>query len=425
MHRLLQGDVGSGKTAVAAVALLAAAGDGGQGALMAPTELLAEQHVATLEPWAAALEVPLACLTGNRPAGERRHWERRLAAGEPALVVGTHALVQPGLELPVRRLVVVDEQHRFGVRQRVALRRKGVREDRWPDLLVMTATPIPRTLALTLYGDLEVCTIPDRPPGRRPVQTRVVSRDAWPEILAFLERRVARREQVYVVAPRIEAEPETGPEGVGAAGPEPPGTPDAALRTATGLRHELAGALPGARVGLVHGGLPVEEKLAAMDELVSGRCDILVATTVVEVGMDVPAATAMIVEHAERFGLAQLHQLRGRVGRGEADSACILVAHGPLSPAARERLVAMKETDDGFVLAEKDLELRGPGEVLGTRQAGVPGLRVGDPFRDHRWLVEARDEARRLVASDDDAARAWCRRVESFWRRRFDLARAG
>jgi ATP-dependent DNA helicase RecG len=448
MHRLLQGDVGCGKTAVAACAMLLTALRGRQAALLVPTEILASQQAVTLSALAAGFGLQVACVTSSQPPGERRTVENAVEAGEIALVVGTHAILQDRFRFRDLALAIVDEQHRFGVRQRAALREKGVvtanppgsappagnergggssqpRSDgdtwtAWPDLLVMTATPIPRSLALTVYGDLDVCTIPDMPPGRQAVKTVVWKSDRWPEIVDLLRTTLERGEQAYVVAPRIDPDP----------------SEEIDLRDAVtlhqGLKKQLGDAQrvqgpsgAGHTVGLLHGSLDSDQKNQAMNDFVSGRTAVLVATTVVEVGVDVPNATLMIVEHAERFGLAQLHQLRGRVGRGAAPAECVLVAHPPLTPVARARLQALLDHQDGFELAEQDLLLRGPGEVLGTRQAGALGLRLGDPVRDHEWLVTARQEAARLLAADDPEASAFIAMVRNAWRRSLRLLRAG
>ena len=408
MHRLLQGDVGCGKTAVAGCALLAAVTGGYQATIMAPTEILARQHARTLGPWAASRDVTLECLTGNTGTRSRRRILAALAAGELDVLVGTHALLEPEVSFLNLGLAVIDEQHRFGVRQRAALRAKGATDPQqgWPHLLVMTATPIPRTLALTVYGDLDVCTIDDMPPGRQPVISRVVPAADWPRVIEMLKETARRGEQAYVVAPRIE-------EG------------DDELAAAVRLEADLRRQLPGTRIGLLHGAQSHDEKLAAMEDFTAGEIDVLAATTVVEVGVDVTNATLMVVGHAERFGLAQLHQLRGRVGRGNAPSTCLFLAHAPLSAMARARLDAIRSSDDGFVLAEKDLMLRGPGEVLGIRQAGVAGLRVGDPFRDHEWLEATREEAERLAAAEDDESVDYRRWVQHYWGRRFATVQAG
>ncbi len=408
MHRLLQGDVGCGKTAVAGCALLAAVTAGYQAAIMAPTEILARQHARTLGTWAASLDVTLECLTGSTGTASRRRILAALRAGELDLLVGTHALLEPEVSFANLGLAVIDEQHRFGVRQRAALRAKGGAspQEGWPHLLVMTATPIPRTLALTVYGDLDLCTIDDMPPGRQRVVSQVVPAADWPRVIETLKETVRRGEQAYVVAPRID-------EG------------DDELAAAVRLEADLQRRLPGVRIGLLHGAQSPDEKLAAMAGFRAGEIDVLAATTVVEVGVDVANATLMVIGHAERFGLAQLHQLRGRVGRGSAPSRCVFLAHEPLSMMARARLEAIRSTDDGFVLAEQDLMLRGPGEVLGIRQAGVAGLRVGDVFHDHEWLEATREEAERLAVAEDTASIAYRRRVRRYWGRRFAAVRAG
>ncbi|MFQ5745062.1 MAG: ATP-dependent DNA helicase RecG, partial [Acidobacteriota bacterium] len=394
MHRLLQGEVGSGKTAVAGCAMLVAALNGLQTALLVPTEIFAQQQAAALRGWANRLGMRVGCLTAGQPEAQRRRLYQAVASGDLSLIVGTHALLQPDLHFARLGLAVVDEQQRFGVRQRATLRAKGVTADHWPDLLVMTATPIPRSLALTLYGDLEVCTISDMPAGRQPVRTLMKAPDRWPEVLGLLRAKISGGGQAYVVAPRIAS----GSEATGAA---------------VTLEAELQRQLPGVAVGLLHGALDPRAKLEAMGEFVAGRTAVLVATTIVEVGVDVPAATLMIVDHAERFGLAQLHQLRGRVGRGDKPATCVLLAHPPLTDVALARLEAMCDNHDGFTLAQRDLELRGPGEVLGSRQSGSFGLRIGDPFRDHEWMLATRREAIRLASAKDREATAYRRRLRA------------
>ncbi len=396
MHRLLQGDVGCGKTAVAGSVALMIALSGQQVALMAPTEILARQHASSLGAWAEALGVGIGCLTGSTAPAERAAMLRKIESGDTSLVVGTHALLEPSVQFRCLRLAIIDEQHRFGVRQRAALRRKGPEGQAAPDLLVMTATPIPRTLALTVYGDLDVHAIEDAPPGRQPVTSTVVPASQWSRVVRMLREVVNRGEQAYVVAPHIEA-----------------GEGD--LAAAVRLQADLSRQLPDARVGLLHGAQPRDERSAVMGAFANGEVDVLAATTVIEVGVDVPNATLMVVGHAGSFGLAQLHQLRGRVGRGASPSRCVFVAHEPVTPMASQRLEAIRSTRDGFVIAEKDLELRGPGEVLGTRQAGIVGLRVGDPFRDHDWLEATRVEAVRLAQADDDEGAAFRRRVRALW----------
>jgi ATP-dependent DNA helicase RecG len=374
MLRLLQGDVGSGKTIVAALALVAALESGYQGAFMAPTELLAEQHFASLARLLGE-RYRIVLLTGSAAEAGRRR--AALATGEARLVVGTHALLQEAVELPELGLVVVDEQHRFGVAQRELLRGKGAGSKSPPDMLMMTATPIPRSLALTAYGDLPVSTLDELPPGRSPVATRVVPAGKRNEVYRRLRGAVAAGAQAYVVAPRIE-------EGALAA---------ASLAEVEGRVRE---ALAGFAVAVVHGRMPAAERERALGAFAAGEARALVATTVIEVGLDVPAATWMVIESAERFGLAQLHQLRGRIGRGEGTATCVAI-HGRLATVARERLATFAALTDGFEIAERDLAQRGPGDLLGTRQAGLPALKVARLPADWEWLVRARDDARELL----------------------------
>ncbi len=392
MNRLLQGDVGAGKTAVAFAAALHVARAGRQTAVMAPTELLAEQHFETWSAWAKkvspALRIEL--LTASTPKGVRASLLALLAAGQVDIVIGTHSLLAEGVGFGALGLVVIDEQHRFGVAQRAKLRDKGDGNGA-PHLLVMTATPIPRTLALTAYGDLDVSVLDEMPPGRKPVTTKQLSGkrgigDAW----KLIEKRVAMGERAYVVCPKV----------------EPGGDDDESdLIDATTTAAELAKAMPKLRVGLVHGRLDALERDRVMRAFKQGELDVLVATTVIEVGVDVPAATVMVVLDADRFGLAQLHQLRGRVGRGGGEAHCVLVARGGLGEDAETRLGAMVETHDGFKIAEYDLLLRGPGEVLGARQAGVPRLRFGDLSQHTELLLEARRFAEQILDEDPALAR--------------------
>jgi len=407
MHRLLQGDVGCGKTAVAGGALLAAATAGYQAAIMVPTELLARQHSRWLAPWAASRGVNMECLTGTTSSGLKEQILDGLANGDIKILVGTHALLQPEVLFSKLGLAVIDEQHRFGVRQRASLREKGrANHHQCPHLLVMTATPIPRTLELTVYGDLDVCTIDDMPPGRQPVISQVVPAANWSRVVEMLVETVHRGEQAYVVTPRIK-------EG------------DDELSAAVELQAELQRQLSGVRIGLLHGKQAQDERSSTMESFRAGQIDVLASTTVVEVGVDVTNATLMVIGHADRFGLAQLHQLRGRVGRGSVQATCIFLAHEPLSKNAQSRLEAVQSTTDGFALAEKDLSLRGPGELLGTRQAGVAGLRVGDLFRDHEWLDLTCKEARRLVVAEDDESVEYCQRVRRYWGHRFAMTQTG
>jgi ATP-dependent DNA helicase RecG len=378
MNRLLQGDVGSGKTVVAALAAMQAIGSGRQAALMAPTEILAEQHFRKLGPWLEPLGVRVAWLSGSLTASAKKKVRALAAAGEVDLLVGTHALVEESVELPTLGLAIVDEQHRFGVAQRLALR--ATRGDALPHQLMMSATPIPRTLAMSYYADLDVSVIDELPPGRTPVITKLVTQSRHAEVVDRVRVAVAQGRQVYWVCPLIE-ESET-----------------LDLQTAIDAFESLSAELADLRVGLIHGRLPVSEKAAAMDAFVRGELDLLVATTVIEVGVDVPNASLMVIEHAERFGLSQLHQLRGRVGRGSAQSVCVLLYRPPLSANARERLKTMYETTDGFEVARRDLQLRGPGEFLGARQSGLALLRFADLERDADLVDAARIEADAMLA---------------------------
>jgi ATP-dependent DNA helicase RecG len=379
MLRLLQGDVGSGKTIVAFLALLDAVEAGFQGALMAPTELLVRQHLASLAPYAEAGGVRLAALTGRERGPLRAETLARLAAGEIDILIGTHALFSEDVAFRDLGLAVVDEQHRFGVHQRMKLQGKG----RPADVLVMTATPIPRTLALTAYGDMDVSRIEGRPPGRKPIETRLMSAARLDDLIAHLKTAVERGQRAYWVCPLVEES-----ELIDLA---------AAKERAAMLRKSLGG-----KVGLMHGQMKAAERDAAMVAFKQGETQLLVATTVIEVGVDVPEATIMVVEHAERFGLAQLHQLRGRVGRGTGKSSCLLVYHGTLGQTAKARLQTMRDTDDGFVIAEQDLRLRGPGEMLGRRQSGIEAFRLADPYLHGELLAAAHDDARLILARDPD-----------------------
>jgi ATP-dependent DNA helicase RecG len=384
MLRLLQGDVGCGKTVVAAAAAARAAGSGAQAALMAPTELLAEQHWRNLRDWLAPLGLPVALLSGAQPARTRRSALETLASGEVRVVVGTHALFQEGIEFARLALVIVDEQHRFGVQQRLELTQKGQRHGRLPHQLIMTATPIPRTLAMTAYADLDISVIDELPPGRTPVRTVVLPEERRAEVVARILGACRDGRQVYWVCPLIDESDELRAQ--------------AAEDTAAAL----AEALPGVRIALVHGRMPPGPKDQAMLAFKAARIQLLVATTVIEVGVDVPNATLMVIENAERLGLAQLHQLRGRVGRASEASSCVLLYRAPLSPAARARLKAIRESNDGFEIARRDLELRGPGELLGTRQTGLAQLRVADLMRDADLLPRVQAAAERLLASQPD-----------------------
>ncbi|MBY4867958.1 ATP-dependent DNA helicase RecG [Burkholderia anthina] len=389
MQRLLQGDVGSGKTVVAALAATQAIDAGYQAALMAPTEILAEQHARKLRAWLEPLGVTVAWLAGSLKAKDKRAAIEAAALGTAQLVIGTHAIIQDTVEFARLGLVIVDEQHRFGVEQRLALRAKAANaangaRDFQPHQLMMSATPIPRTLAMTYYADLEVSTIDELPPGRTPVLTRLVGDARREEVIARVREAALTGRQVYWVCPLIE-ESET-----------------LQLQTAVETYETLAAALPELKVGLVHGRLSPADKAAVMEAFTRNEVQLLVATTVIEVGVDVPNASLMVIEHAERFGLAQLHQLRGRVGRGTAASVCVLLYTGPLSLTGRERLKTMRETTDGFEIARRDLEIRGPGEFLGARQSGAAMLRFANLETDG-WLIDpARDAASRLIAAYPD-----------------------
>jgi ATP-dependent DNA helicase RecG len=381
MHRLLQGDVGSGKTIVAAMGVLTAVEAGYQAAVMAPTEILAEQHFMTLSRLLEPLGVPVTLLTSALRTRERGARRAALAAGEIGCAIGTHALVQERVEFRRLGLVVVDEQHRFGVAQRARLKAKGEQ----PDVLVMTATPIPRTLALTVYGDLDVSVLDELPPGRKPIVTAARTESRRPQIYAFLREQAAAGRQIYVVYPLIEESEVMD------------------LKAATDMaRHLQKEVFPELVVGLLHGRLSFEDKDTIMQRFKAGEIHVLVATTVIEVGIDVANASVMLIEHAERFGLSQLHQLRGRVGRGPWKSYCILLTAGKLGEDAQRRVQAMVETTDGFRLAEVDLQLRGPGEFFGTRQSGLPEFRVADLLRDVALLDEARRDALAIVATDPE-----------------------
>ncbi|MFO1337627.1 MAG: ATP-dependent DNA helicase RecG [Burkholderiaceae bacterium] len=407
MHRLLQGDVGAGKTVVAALAAAVAIDAGWQCALMAPTEILAEQHVAKLVQWLTPLGVQVAWLAGGRKGKARERELARVASGEAALVVGTHAVIQHDVHFARLGLAVVDEQHRFGVAQRLALRGKlheAAHEGAGlePHLLMMSATPIPRTLAMTYFADLEVSTIDELPPGRTPIVTKLIADHRRDELIARIADAVAAGQQVYWVCPLIEA----GDEGDAPNPQATRGKPLAELRNATETHAQLQAALPGVEVGLVHGRLKPAEKAAVMARFKAGEIAVLVATTVIEVGVDVPNASLMVVEHAERFGLAQLHQLRGRVGRGSVASACVLMYSSPLSDSGKQRLRAMAETTDGFEIARRDLEIRGPGEFMGARQSGDALLRFADLAEDAPLLARARRVAATLLDEHPGAARA-------------------
>jgi len=463
MRRLLQGDVGSGKTIVALQAMIVAMENGYQAALMAPTEILATQHfLAARKLLERSSRKPrIVLLTGSLDDDRKRRTRGEINRGEAQLVIGTHALIEEKVEFDRLGLVVVDEQHRFGVLQRFKLMKKPNQPE--PDVLVMTATPIPRTLALSLYGDLDVSVLDELPPGRTPIVTRRVPGERAPDVWDFVRREARKKRQAYIVYPVIEGtredepeldfsrDPEAGNQGSAPAragrkmkSPElfPGSAPETGAGAKSGLKSAVemyeklsAGPLAGLRVGLLHGRLDADEREIVMRRFQRGEIDVLVATTVIEVGVDVPNATLMVIEHAERFGLAQLHQLRGRVGRGAARSYCILMTGERVSPEGEERLNAVVRTQDGFELAELDLAMRGPGEFFGTRQAGLPDFRVANLVRDLRLLELAKVEAARFAkapaagepgreGTEAEQARVWARLKEA-WQRRYGLVEAG
>ena len=380
MYRLLQGDVGSGKTVVAMYALLLAAGGGYQGAMMAPTEVLARQHYVTVSQAFMPLGVNVRLLVSGLDAADSERIKKEIAEGEADIVIGTHALIQESIQYKRLGLVVVDEQHKFGVDQRKDLQRKGD----VPDTLVMTATPIPRSLMLTVFGDMDTSLLKEKPEGRQPVSTYWAQEEKREAVYTFIRDEVEKGRQAFIVYPRIKE------------------TEKSDLKSAEEMYKRLKEeAFRDLRIALIHGRLKTAEKKKIMDDFRKNKYDILVATTVIEVGVDVPNVTVMLVEHAERYGLAQLHQLRGRIGRGEHASYCILLGE-PKTDSSMERLATMSEVDDGFKIAEKDLDIRGPGEFLGTRQSGLPELRVGNIVRDFSIMEEAREEAFNLVSEDPD-----------------------
>jgi ATP-dependent DNA helicase RecG len=408
MNRLIQGDVGSGKTIVALLASMRVVECGYQAAIMAPTEVLTEQHYLNIHRWVEPLGVQVALLTSSVKGLEREELYRRIQRGDVHLVIGTHAVIQEQVEFHRLGLAIVDEQHKFGVVQRGLLKKKGEN----PDVLVMTATPIPRTLAMTIYGDLNVSLIDEMPPGRMPIETKVFPESARGRVYRILEEEVKKGRQAFIVYPLVEESEKLD------------------LKDATRMAEHLQGGVfPEFRIGLLHGRMRSEEKEAIMMEFKEGRIQILVATTVIEVGIDIPNASVMVVEHAERFGLSQLHQLRGRIGRGRYSSRCILLAQYRSSEEAKTRLRAMEKTNDGFQIAEQDLELRGPGEFFGIRQSGLPDFRVAHLIRDTPILIEARKEAFRLVQEDPALAQpphsALKHVVMNRWRGRLELATIG
>ncbi len=402
MNRLLQGDVGSGKTVIAALAAMVAVGSGRQATLMAPTEILARQHYERLQPWLEPLGVRVGWLAGSLSAGAKRQIRQAVAAGEVDVLIGTHALIEDSVVFPRLALAIVDEQHRFGVAQRLALRGERPEADQTilPHQLMMTATPIPRTLAMTFYADLDVSVIDELPPGRQPVTTKLIADGRREQVVENVGRWVADGKQAYWVCPLVEESEALD------------------LQNAIDTQAQLAEALPQVRTGLVHGRMSASDKDAVMTAFKAGDIDLLVATTVIEVGVDVPNASLMVIEHAERFGLSQLHQLRGRVGRGTAQSLCVLLYRHPPGQIARERLATMRATQDGFEIARRDLELRGPGELLGARQSGAMLLRFADLGRDAPLVDVAHALADRLLADAPEVVDAhldrWLRRRERY-----------
>jgi len=403
MNRLLQGDVGSGKTIVALMAAVVAMENGFQVAFMAPTEILAEQHFINIRRLLESSRFRMALITGTTAGKKRRETQAELSGGSIQLVVGTHALVEDPVAFRELGLAIIDEQHRFGVMQRAALRAKGMH----PDILVMTATPIPRTLALTTYGDLDVSVMRELPPGRKAIKTIAKPEARREEIYDFMRQQIDAGRQAYVIYPLVEESSKVD------------------LKAATEMADHLQqDVFPAYRVALLHGRMKQDAKDRVMQGFARGEFQVLVSTTVVEVGVDMPNASVMVVEHAERFGLSQLHQLRGRVGRGAHQSYCVLLYQAPLNDSGRARLKALTETTDGFVIAERDLALRGPGDFFGTRQSGMPTLRVGDLLRDHQLMEEARREA--VAALDTgSAAHALVAFVRATWEQRFGLVGVG
>jgi ATP-dependent DNA helicase RecG len=435
MRRLLQGDVGSGKTIVALQAAVIAIENGHQAALMAPTEILATQHYLSARRLLEPLGYRVVLLTGSQEPEQKRDIRRHIARGDAQLVIGTHALIQEKVEFAKIGLVIVDEQHRFGVMQRFKLMKKAA-DLREPDTLVMTATPIPRTLALTLYGDLDTSILDELPPGRTPITTRMVSDERAGEVWEFVRKQVKAGRQAYVVYPVIEAAPEEEqalPGGAALETEPAKGRSKLGLKAAMSMYDELRKKIfPELRVALLHGRMSAEEKDDVMRRFQAGEIHVLVATTVIEVGVDVPNANIMVIEHAERFGLSQLHQLRGRIGRGAAKSYCVLMTDrsAKITPEGQQRLDMMVRTQNGFEIAELDLELRGPGEFFGTRQAGMPEFRVASLLRDRKILELAKREAAIVVAGSDPAISKQdvamvMEHLKAHWQRRYGLVEVG
>ncbi len=408
MNRLLQGDVGSGKTVVSMASMIVAFENGYQSAIMAPTEILAEQHFNNMKMWAAQLGITISLLTGGAKSKKRRETIEEIKNGTVNIIVGTHALIQEGVAFKKLGLVVIDEQHRFGVLQRAILREKGMN----PDVLVMTATPIPRTLAMTAYGDLDISVIDEMPPGKKPVRTKVFYEKERHRVYEIIRKEVEKKNKVFIIYPLVEESEVLD------------------LKDATSMSiHLQEDIFPEARVGLIHGKMKNAEKNAIMKTFLKGSLDILVSTTVIEVGIDVPTASLMIVEHAERFGLSQLHQLRGRVGRGNILSSCILLAHHTGTEDSKKRLRIMEETNDGFRISEEDLSIRGPGEFMGTRQSGLPDFRVANIMRDGKILNQARNVAFELLEGDPRLVKAEHALLKKVllrrWGGRLELAKTG
>jgi ATP-dependent DNA helicase RecG len=408
MNRLLQGDVGCGKTVVAMAAMITACDNGCQAAMMAPTEILAEQHFNSIKNWAEALHIRVVLLTGKTSAGQKKEIHRQIGEGKAQIIIGTHALIQEGILFRKLGLAVIDEQHRFGVVQRAALRGKGAN----PDILVMTATPIPRTLAMTVYGDLDISVIDELPPSQKPVRTRVLYERNRSRVYEYIRNEVNKGYQVFIVYPLVEESESLDLKD--------------ATRMAEHLQKDI---FPDFHIGLIHGRMKSPEKEEMMAAFMEEKVDILVATTVIEVGIDVPRASLMVIEHAERFGLSQLHQLRGRVGRSDIPSACILLAQGTGSKDAKKRLRIMEKTNNGFLIAEEDLSLRGPGEFMGTRQSGLPDFRIANLIRDGKILNEAKESANSIVDNDPFLKKVENRLLREVlmkrWEGRLELAHTG
>jgi ATP-dependent DNA helicase RecG len=408
MNRLLQGDVGSGKTVIAAMGMLLAVDNSYQGALMAPTEILAEQHYNTLNKILTPMGIKIVMLRSDMPKREKEDALYLVQTGEANIVVGTHALIQAGVEFANLGLVITDEQHRFGVMQRAELKKKGTN----PDVLVMTATPIPRTLALTVYGDLDVSVIDELPPGRQKINTRWVSEGKRQEIYKFINDQITQGRQAYIVYPLVEESEKL--EDL-----------KAATEMAEHFQHEV---FPHLKVGLIHGRMRADEKQEVMGRMKNNEINILVSTTVIEVGIDIPNASLMLIEHAERFGLAQLHQLRGRVGRSSHKSYCLLIAN-PKSGDAVQRMKAMVKTNDGFEIAEEDLAIRGPGEFFGTRQSGMPDMKVANIARDVKIIEVARKEAFKIAEEDPTLSnpeyQAMKKVLQEKWRENLEMVSIG